>query len=294
MNFTQWRIDKLRRGLIAYRLMKASNGRPLPWKSVLDHILHSEKTAHDPPRHGKEEGEFKQEALRRFANGQNSLMHDKLEDVWLFLVEKHVLGRNELEESGGQDLMSEAAQIHARLASESEEALAKLRLLASEYCLTRNMPDGSEEIVLSFMPQPRASLLAATERVRVIRSAGTSSYERKDRGVAGSFDFKGYAFMAHGFPTLHVFLRGPASADFIHYVRVGSLDAWQLPSLTMVRTGDAPVRAVAGTEQEQLLARYNIVQFSPVQSAVNANPQVPSRSRKVMMTKVQKVGGVRT
>lgn len=133
-------------------------------------------------------------------------------------------------------------------------------------------------------------MLAATEHVSVTRADGFySDHERRDRGLTGRYALKGYAFMTPGFPTLHVFLRGPAKDDFIHYVRVGSLDAWQLPTLTLVRTGDAPVVTSSGTEQEQLLSRYNIVRFSPQEQAAYGNPRVKTTT----VAKVRKAQGVR-
>lgn len=286
MSFSAWQIDKLIRGLHAYRVMKAQDGRLAPWKLVHRDLLLSEKTASEFPEGGAPPS-FKEEALRRFANGESTLQPDKLEDVWLFLIEKGVLGRNELEESGGEALLAEAGQIHARLAAETEDAKQKLRLLAPKYRATRKRSDGAEEIALSFVPQPGGGMLAVTEHMSVVRADGRcSTHELKDGGLAGRYALKGYAFITPGFPTLQVFLRGPAKDDFIHYVRVGNLDAWQLPTLTLVRTGDAPVVTTSGTEQEQLLSRFNILRFSPTEQVGYGNP-------KIKVTRVEKVRGVR-
>ena len=65
MKFTAWQIDKLIRGLHGYRVIRSVNGRPPPWKSVLDHLLLSPETAHQYLEDGSEP-EFKEEALRRF------------------------------------------------------------------------------------------------------------------------------------------------------------------------------------------------------------------------------------
>ena len=286
MSFSAWQIDKLIRGLHAYRVMKAKDGRLAPWRIVHRDLLLSDKTASDFPEGGGSPS-FKEEALRRFANGESTLQPDKLEDVWFFLIDKGVLGRNELEESGGEALLAEAGQVHARLAAETDEAKEKLRSLAPRYSATRKLSDGAEEIALSFVPQPGGGMLAVTEQMSVVRADGRcSAHERKDGGLAGRYALKGYAFITPGFPTLQVFLRGPAKDDFIHYVRVGNLDAWQLPTLVLVRTGDAPVVSHTGTEQEQLLARYNILRFSPTEQAVYGNP-------KTKITKVAKVQGAR-
>lgn len=286
MSFSAWQIDKLIRGLHAYRVMKAKDGRLAPWKLVHQDLLFSEKTATEFPKGGAPPS-FKEEALRRFANGESTLQPDKLEDVWLFLIDKGVLGRNELEESGGEALLAEAGQVHARLAAQTDEAKEKLRLLAPRYRATRRMSDGTEEIALSFVSQPGGGMLAVTEQMSVARADGRCSiHERKDGGLAGRYALKGYAFITPGFPTLQVFLRGPAKDDFIHYVRVGNQDAWQLPTLTLVRTGDAPVVTHTGTEQEQIFSRYNILRFSPTEQAGYGNP-------KITVTKVEKVQGVR-
>lgn len=97
MAFSVAQLDRIRTRLCAYRAQNGNNGRPRPWKSVLNDILMSEKTAHCYPEDGSEP-EFKEEALRRFAAGTSIPSLDKVEDIQALLVEQKYLTKESLEE----------------------------------------------------------------------------------------------------------------------------------------------------------------------------------------------------
>lgn len=274
MKFTAWQIDKLMRGLHAYRVMKAVNGRLLPWKSVLDHLLLSPETAHQYPADGSEP-EFKEEPLRRFAVGTSTLEAAKMADVASFLMAERVLTKGELSEDAG--FMTEGLILHTHFAADPERAAQRFSSLSTTYRATRNGEGRVEDFELQFAPQPGETLVHAEERLRVTASGSKpTAYEGKDRNIAGVSVRKGYALVTSEYPTLHVFLRGGSQQDLIHYVRVGTDGMQKLDALLLVRSGTATPEVLGPAEGDDMLARYNIVRFSPV------------TSRKVLASKIKR------
>ncbi|WP_218669479.1 ankyrin repeat domain-containing protein [Hydrogenophaga sp. H7] len=316
MNFTAWQIDRLRRGLNAYRLMKATGSAPLPWKTVLDHILRSEHTRHKVPKDGAKEGAFRQEALRRFGTGQETLQPDKLEDVRKFLVAKRVLRPDELDQI---DDFREAITLQSVLGSRTLQGDLILSNLESGYRTVNVGSFEEEHIELRFLAEPADNLVPVEERVRHV----LTHYDRqtKDREKLGITTRRGYAFMSSPAATLHIFVRGGDLDDHVHYVSVGDALGTQpglfLPRLLRSRpiarishrdaanSAEALKRAgLSGflpqpLEEEQIqrvMAAFNIVSFtlaershplripgpSPVAvAATEARPEASSPSREI-------------
>jgi hypothetical protein len=261
MKFTTWQIDKLIRGLHAYRVMKAANNRLLPWKTVLDHLLLSPETEYQYPEDGSEP-EFKEEALRRFAAGTSTLEAAKLADVASFLIAKRVLTQGELSEDAG--FMTEGLILHARFAADPVSALLRFSNLTTTYRATRNNGGRVEDFELRFTPHSKMTLMHAEERLRVTASGSTpTTYETKDRNIDGVVVRKGCALITSEYPTLHVFLRSGSQHDLIHYVCVGTDAIQGQSSLLLVRSGAVTPEEPEGVEGDDVLARYNIVRFSP-------------------------------
>jgi len=276
MKFTAWQIDKLIRGLHSYRVMKAVNGRLPPWKSVLDHLLLSHETAHQYPADGSEP-EFREEALRRFAAGTSTLEAAKMADVASFLMAERVLTQGEMSEDAG--FMTEGLILHTHFAADPERAALRFSSLSTTYRATRNGEGRVEDFELQFAPQPVETLVHAEERLRVTASGNTpTAYERKDRNIAGVSVRKGYALITSEYPTLHVFLRGGSQRDLIHYVRVGTDGMQKLGALLLVRSGTATPEVLGQAEGDDMLARYNIVRFSPTSARTVLQPK-KSRGR---------------
>lgn len=298
MKFTAWQIDKLVRGLHAYRVLKAANGRLLPWKAVHRDLLMAEKTAHSFPEDGGLP-EFKEEALRRFAKGESTLQPDKLEDVWLFLIEAGVVGRNELEADAGVN--EEALAVHAYLASTSKRGAERLARLVGGFRTLNAGTYETERVELSFIPQPTDNLVGVEERVRA-ESATPTRYERKDGGTTSASIRRGFAFTSSPEGTLHIFLRGGSRDDHVHYVSVpdpiGVTSPHDLPYLLRSRSPErlpamnsAAAKAVfaarglrlspiTSTDEEvgHVLEACNILRFMPIDQrrrAVTPPPTPP-------------------
>lgn len=280
MKFTAWQIDKLIRGLHAYRVMKAVNGRPPPWKSVLDQLLLSPETVNQYPKDGSEP-EFKEEALRRLSVGKSIPDPVKLEDVRRFLVAERVLAAHELNEEAG--FMTEGLVLHTQFASDKERSAQRFSELSTSYRATRSSEDRVEDFELRFLSQPVETLVHAEERLRVTASGRAStSYEGKDQNIAGVIVRKGCALITSEYPTLHVFLRGGSQQDLVHYVRVGTDGMQQLDSLLLVRSGTPTPEVLGRVEGDDMLARYNIVRFSPASARTVMQPKTKTgRGRRV-------------
>lgn len=296
MNFTTWQIERIRRGLNAYRLMRRSGNALLPWKTVLDHILRSEKTKHVHPEDGAEEGAFKQEALRRFANGQETLQPDKLEDVWLFLIEKGVLRSNEVEELGD---FKEALALHGVLASRSLEGDLILSNLMTGYSAVNVGSFEEEHIELHFLSESAANLVAVEERTRYVLTHGNTP--GKDHAKLGATTRRGYAFTSSPHATLHIFVRGGDLDDHVHYVSVadslGNGRLHMLPHLLRSRPPSRISRSAAlksaealklaglfaylpdlvqDEHVERVMGALNILSFSPSNDARSLSVSRPS------------------
>jgi hypothetical protein len=278
MNFTLWQIDKLRRGLHAYRVLKAANGHLRPWKAVIDDLLLSPATQSVYPKDGQKP-EFREEALRRFAEGGNLLLPDKLADVGRFLVAARVVTPEELEE--GADVATDNLLLHRFFAhGAAEQVSSRLAQLSTDYRATQRADGRTHEFVLRLAPQPLDGFVLAEERVRVAAAeAAVSRYDKKDGNVQGASVRKGCALITSQYPTLHIFVRGSSTDDFIHYVRVGTDGMQKLDQLLLVRSGVAAPEIEGHVEGDDLLARYNIVRFKPTTSRPVLPPEKPKRGK---------------
>jgi hypothetical protein len=276
MKFTRWQIEKIRRSLNAYRVQKRVGRAPLSWRVVLDLILLAKSTKHVHSEYGHEEGPFKQEALRRFANGLEVLQPDKLEDVRRFLLEEGMLRPGELEDVGDLTLSHLLTKYSAVNVGSFEE----------------------EHVELRFLPETTSNLVAVEEHVRLVQTHGDIS--GRDRGRLGTTIRRGYAFTSSPSATLHVFVRGGDLDDHVHYVGVanpmGSREQFVLPlllrsgPLSRVTRRDARESAealkLAGLscylpemEDEQIaraMSAFNILAFSPSPGAREVQPARPS------------------
>lgn len=295
MKFTRWQIEKIRRSLNAYRVQKRVGRAPLSWRVVLDLILLAKSTKHVHSEYGHEEGPFKQEALRRFANGLEVLQPDKLEDVRRFLLEEGMLRPGELEDIGD---FKEALALHGVLASHSLVGNLTLSHLLTKYSAVNVGSFEEEHVELRFLPETTSNLVAVEEHVRLVQTHGDIS--GRDRGRLGTTIRRGYAFTSSPSATLHVFVRGGDLDDHVHYVGVtnpmGSREQFALPlllrsgPLSRVTRRDARESAealkLAGLscylpemEDEQIaraMSAFNILAFSPSPGAREVQPAQPS------------------
>jgi hypothetical protein len=246
MNFTPWQIDKLRRGLHAYRLVKAANGRLPSWRVVHRNLLLAEKTAHSFPDGG--DPHFKEEALRRFAVGESALQPDKLEDVWLFLIEKGVIGRDEIEAADGSGLVNDALRAHDLMASAASSAKERIARLEPVYAASRtDMYRKTEKVELRIVDRLSDTLISVEETTHVLDES------RRNAAVAGTYVRRGYGFAMSEHPTLHVFLQGASPEDRPHYTEVTALRASEDECLLhLLRTGLVVFPPVASTSNATL------------------------------------------
>ena len=225
MNFTPWQIDKLARGLNNYRELKAVNGRLPPWKRVLDHLLLSPATAHGYPESG-DQPTFKEEALRRFAEGGSKLQPDKLEDVRRFLVAQRLLREDEFAEEA--DDLRHILSASSFLAARSPESLRSLELLRGPFIARLKDSQTEKEITLRFSRAPTDWFVRVTEEIAPPGGAAHSAKGEVRRG---------YGFVCTPLNLLHIFLAGPAMKIEVTYVQLAD-DYKGPPKLTLARVGE--------------------------------------------------------
>lgn len=267
MKFTTWQLDRLRRGLHAYRLLKAVNGRLHAWKAVHDDLLMSEMTTHVYPEDGREP-DFKEEALRRFALGQSALQADKLADVRDFLIEKGVLRRDDLDGADGGSVLKDALRAHDLMASTAPSARDRITRLAPVYAASRtDMYRKTEKVELRIVDRLSETLIGFEETTRVLDEG------RRSTPVVGTFVRRGYGFAMSEQPTLHVFLQGASPEDRPHYAEVTMLRTSEdEPVLNLLRTGILVMPAMASADKSTLAhaAALGVLRFEAAEQFITA------------------------
>lgn len=261
MNFTDWQIDKIRRALNNYRAAEARNGQTLPWKTVTNRILLCPALRHSPLR-GDEDQEFKEEALRRFANGKSFLQPHKLDDLKTFLIHAGILMEDEL--SDDADNLKEALTIHGYLASETEDAKQFLSEMADSYVVTRTGGEISEKIELDILLERSGTLFRVEERLQENAENAAVKYAKKKDGFIQTAGIrKGYGFVATRLNVLHIFLHGAAAADRIHYMEIFPLGMRYSSAIFLLRAGEIPHSFMDTNNAEAALHNCNTYQFLP-------------------------------
>lgn len=283
MKFTPWQIEKVRRSLNAYRVQKRVGSAPLSWRIVLDLILLAQSTKHVHSKDGREEGPFKQEALRRFGKGEDVLQPDKLEDVRRFLLEEGMLLPGELEGIGE---FKEALALHGVLASYSVVGDLMLQKLLTKYSAVNVGSFEEEHVELRFLSETTRNLVSVEEHVRYVPTHGDVS--AKDRARVGETMRRGYAFTSSRSATLHIFVRGGDLDDHVHYVSVadptGEHEQFDFPLLLRSAPPPRVTRRDARESAEALrlaglsgyLPELNNAEFDRVRGAFNVLAFAPS------------------
>ena len=225
MNFTPWQIDELARGLNTYRALKTVNGRSPPWKTVLDHLLLSPATSNGYLESG-EPPTFKEEALRRFAEGGSTLQPDKLEDVRRFLVAQRLLREDEF--TGEADDLRHILSASSFLAARSPASLKSLDLLNGPYIARLQDSQTARAITLRFSRAPADWFVRVTEETAPPGNAA--------RSAKGSTR-KGYGFVCTPLNLLHIFLIGSTADIEVTYIQLAD-DYRGPPKLTLARVGE--------------------------------------------------------
>lgn len=266
MDFNSWQIDKLRRGLHAYRAMRTRAGRLPSWSNVLDDIYYSNATELVYPK-TEDEPLLKQEALRRFANGASVLKPDMLHEVWQFLLSVRILKEGELAQQ--QELLNEAVTVHSCLADVSERTMGHLLELAPVLKVVGNTLS-EEDIELRLAIVPSGTLLLVEERERVgVEHLLQDPLERRDAYSTNQLR-RGYGIVLNHLtmldPTmLNLFVRGGDKSDSVHYARVvpeSRIEGVE-EGMYFVRRGGLHSPICTGDAVEKMLRCFGIVRFVP-------------------------------
>ncbi|MGO4809411.1 hypothetical protein AB4156_07390 [Cupriavidus sp. 2MCAB6] len=266
MTFTDWEVDAIRRGLNCYRIANARQGRLLPWKAVIHAVLMSEVTAHVYPKNG-EEPEFKEEALRRFANGSQILQPDKLTDLKAFLIQNKSL----TEEDFGNEskILAEAKAVQSLLGANTIYTASLVSGMRSHYKAIRNEnPKLTEEIELRILPQGNGGFFLTEETYAAIQHLSPQEYEReKQDNLTRSKEIRrGYGFLFTGDDLIHIVLRGYREADRIHFVEFMPLGEKAYPDFFMLRLGSACAPSVDGNNFQTFMHNANALKFEVISS----------------------------
>lgn len=263
MSFSPWQLRALRNALVDYQVLMAVNGEKRSVRLVLEDILLSEDTKHMPGR----KPAFKEEALRRFINGLETLKPDKLEDVKRFLVAEKVITLDEL--ASESHYLVEALRVHGVLASSTDRAKTHLGRLMRAYRASRSGRFRTEHFELHFVREPMDTLVGVEERVWVEARDKTHARAAKAAkdgyGLANSFR-RGFGLVSSDQPTMHFFVRGDDPEDLIHYVEVGTHALLgRGSSILLMRSGDLPPEpGNLEVSIENTLQQYNFLFFTAV------------------------------
>lgn len=261
MTFTDWEIDAIRRGLNAYRIAKARNGRLLPWKALTHAILMSEVTEHAYPEDG-DEPEFKEEALRRFANGSQVLQPDKLADLQAFLIHHRMLSEDEFGKESS--LMAEAKSVQSLLGA--DDARIYISSMREFYRTSRTLDEHTEiAIELRIVPQPDDELFMVEETViRTQRDPSSElAYSAKDKFLVMKMVRRGYGVLVTRGQLAHIVLHDYQDSERIHLVELMPPAGERFPHMILARLGQAPAMPQDRSDREPAFSDYNIFRFEP-------------------------------
>ncbi|BBJ23059.1 hypothetical protein [Candidatus Nitrotoga sp. AM1P] len=267
MNFTDWQIDRIRRALNNYRAAESRNGQTLPWKTVTNRILLCPAIRHSPLK-GDDDQEFKEEALRRFANGQSFLQLRKLDDLKTFLIHAGILMEDEL--SDDADNLKEALAVHGYLASDTEDAKQFLSGMADSYLVARVTDEISETIKLNILPERWGTMFRVEERLQENVEHAIFTYAKEKDGFIQSTEIRrGYGFVATRLNVLHIFLRGAAASDRIHYIELFPRGVRCTREIFLLRAGGRPPGYMDINDAEAAIYNCNTYRFYPLRDRVH-------------------------
>jgi hypothetical protein len=253
MEFNEWQVDTLRRGLHSYRVLCSDSGGALSWEEVVHRLLLSK---HTTLRHSfggrKKDNPMRAEAMRRFALGLSTFLPYKLADVQRFLIGAGILSKDDLMEDEAN--AREAMTVHALLANPAEAGERRLKSLSDAYTVV--VPGAGDGYLYDLLITSRVleSLVLVEERCRLLANA--ESKTAKENAIEGVYVRRGYAFPATGQSVLTVILRGYKRSDAVHYTQVAPVIPPVEPGrpLELVRAGIDPKGAASNLPAAAVLS----------------------------------------
>lgn len=215
-DFSPWQIARLRRGLRAYRVMKARNGRPPIWERVAAEI---EKASSSSAPHPETGLVFQGETLRRFAAGEQALKGNKPQDLCRFLIACGALLKEEME--GDDALVSEALAAHRIFACKDSRKVAGVPSVGTVWRAELSNSSVREHFTVSFLAEPMDDLALVEERTTVY-SLEPSRHEpdRPDWQRTAEIVRRGCAFCTADPAFMYMLLRGHRADDHVHYIEL--------------------------------------------------------------------------
>lgn len=273
MKLTAIQIDKLRRGLHAYRVLNTVNGRRPPWKSVLRHLEDLRIAPREHPVR-TEASLFLEEALRRFARGE-SVPGDisRLVDIKRLLVAAGILTEGEFSDQA--NVSTEAASVHAHLANSSDAAMYRLTQLAPAYkARTHARPE--EHVELRIHREPQLTWFEVEEVTLRTDDTGRMMRGTLRRGTSPLRHFvrRGYGFVSTQERKLCIYLKGSSDADRVHYIEVLPRNDRNLGDVFMIGVGTCLDSVNPSDPLTEMMESCNILRFAPLQ-LLDEEPNVP-------------------
>lgn len=263
MKLTPIQIDKLRRGLRAYRVLNTVNGRRPPWKSVLRQIEGLRIAPREHPAR-TQVSPFLAEALRRFAKGV-SVPSDvsRLVDIKRLLVAAGILTEGEF--SDQPNVSTEAVSVHAHLANSSDAAMYRLTQLAADYrARTHARPE--EHVELRIHREPQLSWFEVEEVTLRTDNTGRMIRGTLRGGTSPLRHFvrRGYGFVSTQERKLCIYLKGSSDADRVHYVEVLPRNDRNQGDVFMIGVGTCLDVVTPSDPLTEMVESCNILRFAPL------------------------------
>ncbi len=233
--YAAWKADKIRARLNSYRIAHATGRSLLPLSAVMQRLAAS--PAIDQAMINRQGTiKFPEEWLRRFTVGEGGLPFDRVDALRRFLVSEDFLADEELDDATGD--FGEMLALYGYLASNAIGAQEKLARVPDPYVVTSKSAQGTALTTLRFTRREESGPLLAEEFHAVDTKMFRKSPQTKD--VAAHRLRKGYAFLSTRMNLLHVFLRGAAPADRVHYIQAEPYTLPEgSPDMVLVRFGVA-------------------------------------------------------
>lgn len=216
-NYTEWQIEKIRKGLFAYKLESIRDGGPptdLALATAVEASLPGEGNANKRVAEGKKDQYFKikQEALRRFLAGRPT-DPENLPILKNFVIEEGLIEKEEFDEA---DDTREFLKVHGYIANKNKEIIEKFKWFKGCYEAKRDIGGIIERLTFRFILDPSGLYFRVLERYEDL----TEDFNSRGKRPSICEFRRGYAFASTDSNTLHILLRNEDGNNRITLLQV--------------------------------------------------------------------------
>lgn len=285
--FTEQQIEKIRAGIISFRLANLSSGDTSLARIAYEiESLRPDNHADDVPDENESEGKkkkpfdakyvLKEERLRRFLAG-HKLGVDKLKVIKDFLIDEEILTEKDFQKGIGET--QEFLKVHAYLANTNELAKNEIATLSTTLHANRHLQTIVEDIKLDIQIDQSGLFFRVqeyhSEDVAESYALGQPTAIEKDNRNKKSYVRRGYGFTSTLDHLFHILLRGGDPEDRITYIECFHypMKVERRGKFLIRHGGDATDTPEVESEIEEAIRLLNLYNFLPTLNESNMHEE---------------------